>query len=334
VRRARRRMPPDTVYVFCDQALGPWVPLLADRPHVVHVHDLLALRSALGDTPEHSTGLTGRLYQRYIRWGFRHARHFISVSRQTREELHRFGGVEPLTSEVVYHGLNYPFGPLPHETVRERLRVAGLETPASGFLLHVGGGQWYKNLRGIVLLYAAYARSTPAPPPLWCVSPQPNALVREALGEVMLPGRVQFLGPVDSATLHALYAGAQALLFPSLAEGFGWPIIEAQACGCPVLTTDSPPMSEIAGPAACRVPRLEPGGNPRDWATASAQRLAELLAESPQARQQQRERAQRWAARFDANRAVEAYLGVYRRALASHGPASIGAPMLGESAPP
>jgi glycosyltransferase involved in cell wall biosynthesis len=50
--------------------------------------------------------------------------------------------------------------------------------------------------------------------------------------------------------IEALYVSAQALLFPSLDEGFGWPIIEAQACGCPVITSDREPMRTIAGPAA------------------------------------------------------------------------------------
>src|SRR5580698_592006 len=55
VRRAAKQVAPDTLFVFCDQALGPWVPLVAERPHVVHAHDLLALRSALGDVPENPT---------------------------------------------------------------------------------------------------------------------------------------------------------------------------------------------------------------------------------------------------------------------------------------
>jgi len=57
-RKATRRVSSNTLFVFCDQALGPWVPLVKDRPHVVHVHDLLALRSALGDIPENPTSVT------------------------------------------------------------------------------------------------------------------------------------------------------------------------------------------------------------------------------------------------------------------------------------
>jgi glycosyltransferase involved in cell wall biosynthesis len=334
VRRARRRAPADTVFVFCDQALGPWVPLLADRPHAVHVHDLLALRSALGDLPDHPTGPSGRIYQRYIRRGFQRARHFISVSRCTREELHRFGGVAPATSEVVYHGLNYPFVPLEREALEARLEDAGIGVSAHGYLLHVGGGQWYKNLAGIVHLYAEYARATPAPLPLLCVSPAPNAAVRAALAHVPPSGRVEFLGAVAPATLHALYAGARVLLHPSLAEGFGWPIIEAQACGCPVITTEAAPMNEIAGPAARTLPRLAGPQALGGWAREGAAVLAELLGESPEAQRARAEAARRWSLRFDTDGALDAYLGIYRRALAAQREGAIAEPALREGEVP
>jgi len=315
VRRALARSAPDTLFVFCDQALGPWVPLVRDRPHVVHVHDLLALRSALGEFPEHRTGLSGRIYQRYIRRGFAQARHFISVSRKTREDLHRFARVQALISEVVTHGLNYPYRPLEREVAGARLRAAGLSLPPPGFLLHVGGGQWYKNLPGIVRLYGAYARATPVPAPLWCVGPPPNAAVRAALDELPGAAAVQFLGRVESDVLEALYSSARVLLFPSLEEGFGWPLIEAQACGCPVITTDAAPMNEIAGPAALYLPRPLPGEDLRRWAAQGAASLATLLTESPDERRVRVESGCRWAQRFDHDRAIEGYLSVYRRAL-------------------
>jgi hypothetical protein len=118
--------PAETLYVFCDQALGPWVPVAAHRAHVIHCHDLLALRSALGDVPENPTSWSGRAYQRYIRRGFSRGRHFISISQKTRADLHRFGGVTPLTSEVVYNGMNHPYQRLLPEQADAMLREAGM----------------------------------------------------------------------------------------------------------------------------------------------------------------------------------------------------------------
>jgi glycosyltransferase involved in cell wall biosynthesis len=328
VRKALARVAPNTLFVFCDQALGPWVPLVAHRPHVVHAHDLLALRSALGDVAENPTSTTGRIYQRFIRHGFRQGRHFISISRKTRDDLHRFGRVAPLTSEVVYNGLNFPFAPLPFAECERIFQASGLAVPAGGMILHVGGGQWYKNLAGVIALYGQYAARTPDPLPLWCVSPEPNAAIKSMLRDVPRSGQVRFLSKLDSVTLQALYSRAAALLFPSLAEGFGWPLIEAQACGCPVITTDEPPMNEVAGKAARCLPRLKSPADLDAWAAHGAIVLQELLAESPADKLRRRELGRAWALRFDANKAIDGYLAVYRRVLQITGAQREAAPTL------
>jgi hypothetical protein len=150
VRGQLKHQPADTLYVFADQALGPWVPLVKNKPHVVHAHDLLALRSALGEIPENPTSWSGRLYQRYIRHGFKQAKHFISVSKKTRDDLITYGQVSPVISEVVYNGLNYPYLPMPETDAKPLLAKAGLPMTANGLLLHLGGSQWYKNLAEIL----------------------------------------------------------------------------------------------------------------------------------------------------------------------------------------
>ena len=329
MRAAMRHDPADTLYVFCDQALGPWVPLAAHRPHVVHCHDLLALRSALGQIAEHRTSLTGRLYQRYIRRGFRHARHFISISQHTRDELHRHGGVRPVTSAVVYNGLNHPYRPLPPEEVRQRLLRAGLPADGPRCVLHVGGGQWYKNGVGVVRLYAHYAQMTlhagEVPLPLWMVSPLPDAALQAALLQVPAAASVRFFSGLGSDTLEALYSQAEVLLFPSLAEGFGWPIIEALACGCPVVTTDAAPMTEVGGECAVYLPRLGSTGDMDRWAQSGAQVVAEVLKRSPLEREQRAAAGRAWAGRFAADIAIDGYLSIYRRVLALESPRGAGA---------
>jgi glycosyltransferase involved in cell wall biosynthesis len=315
VRNALKRISADTLFVFCDQALGPWVPLVKHRPHVVHVHDLLALRSALGDLAENGTSITGRIYQRYIRHGFQQARHFISVSKKTRDDLQRFGKVTALTSEVVYNGFNFPYAPTAQDESRRILQDAGLPVSDAGMLLHVGGGQWYKNLAGVIALYAHYSARENNPLPLWCISPQPNAAVKSALSKVPRNGRVLFFQGLDNRALQAAYSYARAFLFPSLAEGFGWPLAEAQACGCPVITTDEPPMNEVAGEAAFYLPRLRRGADIDAWAAQGAIVLGKLLSQSAAERAQRVMRGRLWAGRFDADKAIEDYLAIYRRVL-------------------
>ena len=317
----RRRIatdPPQTLYVFCDQALGPWVPLVAHRPHVVHCHDLLALRSALGDITEHPARWTGRLYQRFIRSGFRRARHFISISERTRRDLHRWGGVEAVTSEVVHNGLNHPYRPLEAEAAGRALRQAGIELGAAPFLLHVGGGQWYKNTAGVLALYAKVASRLAARggeiPGLVLVGPHRDRL-RDAQG---LPSAalVHVVDEVSPPALQALYSVAEALLFPSLAEGYGWPIAEALACGCSVVTTGEAPMTEVGGDVAHYLPRLTALSELDAWAERGAVLVEALLDRDAAARSSDRAAGLAWARQFDPQRAVDAYLRIYEHVLA------------------
>jgi glycosyltransferase involved in cell wall biosynthesis len=315
VREALAAEPADTMFVFADQALGPWVPLIKGRPHVVHVHDLLNLRSALGDDPGHVTSLSGRIYQRYIRRGFRLARHYISVSKKTREDLHRFGGVDAVTSEVVYNGLNYPYRPMPEPQALDTLRAAGLPAPPGGMLLHVGGGQWYKNKGGLIALYSRYVTETANPLPLWCIGPKPSPGIARMIRRIPAEGQVAFFQNLDNATLQAAYSYARVFLFPSFAEGFGWPLIEAQACGCPVITTDEAPMNEVAGDAARYIPRLAPTADVDAWAAHGARVLRELLALDPAERLEVVQRGYGWVKQFDSATAIARYLEIYQRIL-------------------
>jgi glycosyltransferase involved in cell wall biosynthesis len=318
LRRLAARDAPDTLYVFCDQALGPWVAPLVGRPHVVHCHDLLALRSALGELPENPTRLTGRLYQRYIRRGFAQARHFISISRHSRDDLHRVGlrdGRRPVTSEVVFNGLNHDYRPLPAPEAHAVLAQLKLELPQAGFLLHVGGGQWYKNTAGVVALYARLVArlqaQSEAVPALLMVSPPAAGAVLDWLWQVPAGGRVHFVQGMAPQSLQAAYSVARALLFPSLAEGFGWPVAEALACACPVVTTDAAPMNEVGGDAAFYLPRLQGAAALPAWADAAAVQVAHLLAEPPDQAAARRQRALAQAALFAADVAIDAYLRVY-----------------------
>ena len=133
VRHRLKNTPGEALFVVADQALGPWVPLVADRPHVIHVHDFMALRSALGEFPQHSTGWTGRQYQALIRWGFGRGKHFISVSESTRADLHRFLPGSPCLSEVVPNGLNFPYRPISRRECADAFATSRVTFPRRAF---------------------------------------------------------------------------------------------------------------------------------------------------------------------------------------------------------
>ena len=315
VRKQLKKQSADTLYVFCDQALGPWVPLVKNNPHIVHVHDLLALQSALGGVPENPTSWSGRIYQRYIRQGFKQANHFISISNKTREDLHYFGQVSAMSSHVVYNGFNYPYSPMAKSDATRVLSDANLPAQSDGMLLHVGGSQWYKNLAGVIRIYIEYVKAENNPLPLWCISPSPKPLVQALLKQVPSNGKVLFFQGIDNHALQAAYSLARAFVFPSLAEGFGWPIIEAQACGCPVLTSDAAPMNEIGGVACSYIPVLKRSDDAELWAKNASNRLIALLSLNEAARSKLVAQGLKHVQQFNAENAIESYLKHYQQAM-------------------
>jgi glycosyltransferase involved in cell wall biosynthesis len=120
-------------------------------------------------------------------------------------------------------------------------------------MLGVGGAHWYKNRTGLVSIFAELQQFPEAPSRLLYVGPPLDPEQDEVLQRHGLRDAVVRLSGVSNEELRAAYALARGLLFPSWEEGFGWPIAEAQACGCPVFTSNREPMTEIGGDAAVYV---------------------------------------------------------------------------------
>ncbi len=313
VRRLLRTCPPDTLFVFTDQALGPWVPLVAHRPHVVHCHDFLAQRSALGEIAENRTARLGRQYLAYIRRGYAKARNFISVSEHTRHDLHRFLPAEPHFSGMVYNGLNQEFEELEADAARAHLgHQTGLKL-ARGYLLHVGGNQWYKNRAGVLALYFAWRGISPFSQPLLLIGEAPSAALEQQRVSSPYGADVHFLPGLPDEAVRQAYAGASVLLFPSLAEGFGWPIAEAMAAGCPVITTAADPMREVGGTAAFYVPRRGADESLGSWAAAAARQVAAVVELPEPARAQVLARGRENARRFDPATALDRIEAIYQQ---------------------
>jgi glycosyltransferase involved in cell wall biosynthesis len=303
-----------TLFAFADQALGPWVSVVNTRPHVIHINDFLAVRSALGEFPQNPTSWTGKLYQNLIRNGLRRGRAFIAISARTREDLVKLACSDLARSEVVYLGLNYPFRPMPvSESHAVLFKEKNLSPPAQGYLLHVGGNQWYKNRAGVLALYEAYVSQTDCPCALWMAGHRPSEKLESLARRVIHKGGdVQFLPDLSDRALCAAYSGARLLVFPSLAEGFGWPIAEALACGCMVLTTGEAPMTEVGGSAAFYIPS-QPAEDEADWADEGAREIARILALDSTEVSNRVARGLEQASRFDAESALNSYERIYKK---------------------
>jgi glycosyltransferase involved in cell wall biosynthesis len=235
---------------ICDHSNSMYTRYLRDVPHVVTCHDMLAVRSALGEVPENPVSRTGREFQRMIVAGLKRAQRVICDSENTRMEVLRVTGRTQASVSRVYLGLNYPYSPMDPGEAAARLKSFPFDATFP-FFIHVGGGQWYKNRLGLLRIFDHLHHMAPARRfHLLMVGPSPSASMRDFLRESGLNDLVHRVSGVSNEDLRAAYSLAQGLIFPSLQEGFGWPILEAQACGCPVFTNRRAPMTELGGDAA------------------------------------------------------------------------------------
>ncbi len=257
----------DIIHIL-DHSNAMYLRAIRDRPSVITCHDTIAIRAARGAFPEHRTRWSGRILQRWILSALGEARHIICVSAQTAKDLNSLPGMTPSASRVIHNALNWDYRP--GEPLNEEVVSRFGVVPGTRYLLHVGGNQWYKNRVGAVRIFARLCmRPEFSTLRLVMAGKRPTPLMKSLVQELGLGDRVIEAVNPSSEQLRTLYCNAVALIFPSFAEGFGWPILEAHACGCPVITTNRPPMTEIGGNAAIFIDL----GNPDSAADEIARRL-------------------------------------------------------------
>lgn len=261
----------DVVHV-CDHSNSMYVKHLKRVPHLVTCHDVLAIRSALGEIPQNTASFTGRKFQELILTGLKAAQLVVCVSENTRTELLRIAGRSPTTTTLAYLSLNYPYSPMDRSEALARLDKLRFDGRRQ-FFVHVGGTNWYKNRIGVLQIFQQLKiLLRPKQPYLLMIGKPLSERHIEYIRENGLENAVKSLSNLSNENLRAAYSLADGLIFPSLQEGFGWPILEAQACGCPVFTTGRAPMNEVGHTSAVYF-------DPSDT-TKAAQIIAEGLEES------------------------------------------------------
>jgi glycosyltransferase involved in cell wall biosynthesis len=287
---------------ICDHSNAIYARQFPKLPVVVTCHDLLAVRGSLGEDTDCPASWTGRILQRWIVNSLQRVQAIVCVSHATAVDANRIlgGKANAPAITVIENGLNYPFQPLPLETARARLSsVPGLRLDRP-FVLHVGSGLRRKNRDGVLRIFAKAKDHWDAQLVL-AGDDLSNESWTLAHG-LKIADRMVEIGSVESKLLEALYSCAHALLFPSRFEGFGWPIAEAQACGCPVLCRDAPPMSDVAGGAALLRNIEDEDGFADDL----------LRLRDPAVREKYRVLGLQNATRFGAKRMARQYVALYR----------------------
>ena len=170
----------------------------------------------------------------------------VAVSEFTSGEAERFAQVPKERIVVVPNVVRDGFAPMERATAEARLVEAGVRLPPRQRLLSVGNDRAYKNLPALL---EAMARPELAEAELVRVGPLTKAH-RAQIAQLGLGGRLSEVSGLDDSLLGALYAACDVLAQPSIAEGFGIPVIEAMACGLPVVVSDGGALPEVAGGAA------------------------------------------------------------------------------------
>jgi glycosyltransferase involved in cell wall biosynthesis len=246
--RRRLRTAPAVIHI-CDHSNAMYARRITGVPVVVTCHDLLAVRGALGEQTDCPASFTGKLLQRWILAGLRAAAAVACVSKATLEDAHRLvarrDGKPEL--ELISLGLSYPYRQIPPDEARRRLERFPALHPDVPFVLHVGSNLRRKNREGVLRIFAQCKSEWNG---LLVFAGEPLSESLQSLGRQLgVLDRIVQVPEATSEVLEALYNRATAFLFPSRFEGFGWPIIEAHACGCPVICGDRAPLPEVAGDA-------------------------------------------------------------------------------------
>lgn len=313
-----------SVVHIADQGDALYTQYLQDIPHLVTCHDALGMRSAFGLEPLNlRRGLPSRFFQRAILSGLRKALRIACVSDATQTQIADLG-VSPENCRVIHNGLNHPYRPLPagvaQQTLSQLFHARGIPTLRSGYILHVGGNSWYKNRKGVILSYAHLTRVLGNAPSLILAGRALSEELSSLIEDEGIENNVFLCPDCTWQELNALYQEARFLYFPSVQEGFGWPVIEAQACGSLVVTSDRAPMNAVGGDAAifCEAPPKD-GVGFQQWMRSVAERtLIPALEMDEEDRKSAIQNGLINATRYTPEKMVSAYISLYLECIKQH----------------
>ncbi|HXF81970.1 MAG TPA: glycosyltransferase family 1 protein, partial [bacterium] len=298
------------------------VPRAAPVPCVVTINDVIPLVTPyLFDSrpdPRWTRPLLRRAYAALVGAGVRRAARIITLSECSRRDLERLFPLARGKVRVIYPGCDERYRPVedPQELARVRARWA---LPPR-FVVYVGGLGQRKNLAGLLRAYAELVGAAPATPPLIVVGAATAFLPRlQAQAQQLgIAERVRFPGYIPTAEMPAVLSAAELLVYPSFYEGFGLPVLEAMACGCPVVCSGTSSLPEVGGDAVVYVDPADPG----DIAGAMGRVLADGAL-----RAWMREAGLQRARLFPLRRMVEETLAVYREVVGDRRVRAVSAPV-------
>jgi glycosyltransferase involved in cell wall biosynthesis len=237
------------------------------------------------------------------RFAMERAHHIIAISEATKRDVMEHLHIPKQRISVVYGAADERFRPYPPTAIDPVLGGYGLRR--GEYILSIGTLEPRKNYVRLIEAYAALHAAADTPPPPLVIAGGHGWLYEEILAtpeRLGLTEQVRFLGKVPAADLPLLLAGAGIFVYPSLYEGFGLPVLEALACGVPVVAADTTSIPEVLGDAGLYCDPLDPASITRA--------LADVLA-TPELAAWLRAAGPKRAAQFSWQRAARETLAVY-----------------------
>jgi len=264
---------------------------------VITLHDLIWLEHPSLIRAGRVAPLTRTVSHLYARvampYAVRHADHVIAISAHTRARALDYFGLSPDKVSVVHHGVDHArYVPSDESTTPD----------AASYFLCLGNSRPYKNLPVALRAFADVARERQDVRLVVAGRGDASGELEALAFQLGIASRVSFDTLPQHDRLLSLLQGAVALVFPSLIEGFGLPVLEAMAAGCPVVISTCPTLTEVAGPAALACP-------PAD-VDAFASAMRRLLDDDP-LRREYRRRGLEQAAPYTWTRSAQRTLAVY-----------------------
>lgn len=275
------------------------MPLRAGRPVVVTIHD-----ATFFTQPNVHTAVKGPFFRSAIKTALHRAERCIVPSKATRDELVHELSADPTGIDVAYHGVDRDTFHVPTDAEKARIR-ARLGLPNTSYLAFLGTLEPRKNVPSLIRGWVRAVGNRPDPPALVLAGGSGwDDAIDQAVAEVPSHLRVLRPGYLRFSDLRGYLGGAVVVAYPSHGEGFGLPVLEAMACGAPVLTTHRLSLPEVGGDAVAYTE-----GDPDSIAAS----LTALL-DDPGRRTALGEAAVKRAAEFTWAASAEAHLQAYARA--------------------
>jgi len=238
-------------------------PLHSPVPLVVTLHDIIYLESSYrkilkGKGSNYQK--FGNIYRRYvIPKILRKSRKIITVSQFEKKRIGDFFGITGDSRlEAVYNGVSEHFVP-----VTDKLQLQKVKEKYSlpdRYFFFLGNTDPKKNTKGTLKAFSEFHKQTGSDIRLVMIDYDKDELhkILEEIGDPSLEDQIFLTGYVSNTDLPAIYSQCEVFLYPSLRESFGIPMLEAMACGVPVITSSTSSMPEIAGQAACIIDPSQP----------------------------------------------------------------------------